>query len=396
MDALELFAGAGGLALGISNAGFNHLGVIEWDHDACESMRFNKRRRIKHVSEWPIHEADVTKVKFSEYGENIDLLAGGVPCQPWSQGGKHAGQNDQRNLFPHMIRAVRETKPKVVLIENVKGLLRESFSTYFEYITLSLSHPEIKQKPHETWQEHLAKLEQHHTSGRSRGLEYKVTHRLLNAADYGIPQRRERVFIVAFRSDLGLDWSFPDPTHSADSLFYSQWITGDYWKEQDISQARRPVPNERIIARARKFGLFEPTESAWNTVRSALHNLPDPNQQLDSRWKNHTLVPGARSYVGHTGSPLDEPAKTLKAGDHGVPGGENTLAHPDGKVRYFTIREAARLQTFPDTYSFPGSWTESMRQLGNAVPVKLAQILAIRIQKHLSMYHAQKGTRLIA
>lgn len=94
---------------------------------------------------------------------------------------------------------------------------------------------------------------------------------------------------------------------------------------------------------------------------------------------------GARIYKGHTGSPLDEPAKTLKAGDHGVPGGENMVAFPDGSVRYFTIRESARLQSFPDSYVFPGSWTESMRQLGNAVPVKLAHMLGQSIGKALSV-----------
>lgn len=91
---------------------------------------------------------------------------------------------------------------------------------------------------------------------------------------------------------------------------------------------------------------------------------------------NHVFNPGARSYPGHTGSPLDEPGKTLKAGDHGVPGGENMLLRPDGSVRYFTVREAARLQTFPDDYVFRGSWSETMRQLGNAVPVRLAQVIA--------------------
>jgi DNA (cytosine-5)-methyltransferase 1 len=94
--------------------------------------------------------------------------------------------------------------------------------------------------------------------------------------------------------------------------------------------------------------------------------------------------------VGHTGSPLDEPAKTLKAGVHGVPGGENMLARPDGSVRYFTIRESARLQTFPDSFIFPDSWTESMRQIGNAVPVLLAEQIAMRMKSTLSQRAAAK------
>jgi hypothetical protein len=105
------------------------------------------------------------------------------------------------------------------------------------------------------------------------------------------------------------------------------------------------------------------------STRDAIGDLPKPQEQ-NNKIYNHKFQPGARSYPGHTGSMLDEPAKTLKAGVHGVPGGENMLMREDGSVRYFTARECARLQTFPDNYLFHGSWTETMRQLGNAVPVK--------------------------
>ena len=124
----------------------------------------------------------------------------------------------------------------------------------------------------------------------------------------------------------------------------------------------------------------------WLTVRDAIGDLPDPELQpeLAAACLNHRFQGGARSYVGHTGSPLDEPAKTLKAGVHGVPGGENMLRRADGSVRYFSVRESARLQTFPDKYRFHGSWTESMRQLGNAVPVKLAQAVGENVARHLT------------
>ncbi|MDE3062390.1 MAG: DNA cytosine methyltransferase, partial [Acidobacteriota bacterium] len=98
MRSLELFAGAGGLALGSSRAGFEHLAVVEWDHDACSSMNENRRRGLKYVRNWPVQEADVRTIRYSDFGTNIDLLAGGVPCQPWSLGGRHMGQNDHRNL----------------------------------------------------------------------------------------------------------------------------------------------------------------------------------------------------------------------------------------------------------------------------------------------------------
>ena len=134
----------------------------------------------------------------------------------------------------------------------------------------------------------------------------------------------------------------------------------------------------------RALGLKEkPIEKPWQTVRDAINGLPDPQSSVGKPISNHRYQPGARSYPGHTGSPLDLPAKTLKAGVHGVPGGENMLLKPDGSVRYFTVRESARLQTFPDKYELHGSWTEAMRQLGNAVPVELARVIAKDVATHL-------------
>ena len=139
--------------------------------------------------------------------------------------------------------------------------------------------------------------------------------------------------------------------------------------------------------RARALRLYgRPETNAWRTVRDAIGDLPDPEHRATEarRVHNHRFQPGARSYPGHTGSPLDLPAKTLKAGVHGVPGGENMLLWPDGSVRYFTVRESARLQTFPDSYRLHGSWTESMRQLGNAVPVELARVIGDGVASRLA------------
>lgn len=110
--------------------------------------------------------------------------------------------------------------------------------------------------------------------------------------------------------------------------------------------------------------------------------MPDP-RRTSGKFLNHNFQPGARPYPGHTGSPWDLPAKTLKAGAHGVPGGENMLVMTNGKTRYFSVRESARLQTFPDGYAFHGSWTETMRQLGNAVPMLLAQQVASSVAEQL-------------
>jgi DNA (cytosine-5)-methyltransferase 1 len=384
MTSVELFAGVGGLALGVSNAGFQHKAVVEWDADACATIRENQRRNIKPLSDWPLHEGDVRAFDFGSVGEGIDLLAAGVPCQPWSLGGKHRGYHDERNLFPDTIAAIRTLKPKAILIENVKGLLRQSFAKYFEYIKLMVRHPEVRRKPNESWMEHLSRLERHHTSGE-KGLEYKVISQLLNAANYGVPQRRERVFIVAFRSDLGIEWSFPAPTHSADALLADQWVTGEYWDRHEVSKRNRPQPPINLRPRLERVSSLLPLDMPWKTVRDAISDLPNPERKSETAVMNHLFQPGARPYPGHTGSPLDEPAKTLKAGDHGVPGGENMLRLPDGRVRYFTVRESARIQTFPDSFVFRGSWTETMRQLGNAVPVQLAGVVASDIRRHLNV-----------
>jgi DNA (cytosine-5)-methyltransferase 1 len=114
-----------------------------------------------------------------------------------------------------------------------------------------------------------------------------------------------------------------------------------------------------------------------------LDGLPDPKSLAAGAWINHRFQDGARSYPGHTGSPIDAPAKALKAGVHGVPGGENMLRMGDGSIRYFTVREAARLQAFPDDWRFLGSWSEAMRQLGNAVPTTLGEIVATSVRRHL-------------
>jgi DNA (cytosine-5)-methyltransferase 1 len=185
---------------------------------------------------------------------------------------------------------------------------------------------------------------------------------------------------------LNKEWSFPLKTHSLDALLYDQWITGSYWDEHEVSKRQRPAIRNSLVARVARLRtdsfLVPPSGKRYRTVRDALLHLPDP-QDPSVTVANHEYRPGARSYSGHTGSVLDEPSKVLKAGDHGVPGGENTLVMPNGKVRYFTVRESARIQAFPDEYIFSGSWTEAMRQIGNAVPVTLASAVGRSIRKQV-------------
>ena len=383
MRAIELFAGAGGLGIGVSRAGFTAAAVIERDRYCCDTIRENQDRGLALLARWPLVEGDIRDFDFGSVDGKIDLVSGGPPCQPFSLGGKHRGHLDDRDMFPQAIRAVRELRPRAFLFENVRGLTRRAFANYFEYIRLQFTYPELSRHGSENWIDHLARLERHHTYGSANDPRYRVVTRVLNAADFGVPQRRERVFFVGFRADLGIEWCFPEPTHSQDALLWSQWRSGDYWDYHRLPRRCR-APDARIEAAANRLE-EKPAPLPWRTVRDVLSDLPDPEKESNthSHHRNHYFQPGARSYPGHTGSPLDEPAKTLKAGDHGVPGGENMLRRPDGTVRYFSVRESARLQTFPDEFLFHGSWTETMRQLGNAVPVTLAEAVAASIRSHL-------------
>lgn len=385
MRSVELFAGAGGLAIGMANAGFQHAAVVEWDHDACETFRENQRHHAHAVEGWPVHEVDARSFNFSSLGRDIEVVSGGPPCQPFSMGGKHQGQRDDRNMFPEAVRAVRELMPKAFIFENVKGLTRKSFASYFSYIHLQLQYPELARRKGENWMQHRTRLEQHHSSNKGAAT-YNVLFNVLNAADYGVPQKRQRVFLVGFRSDIGARWSFPEPTHSEDALLISKWIDGAYWDEHGISRRLRPEIPPRYAKRVERLRSTPRllTLDRWRTTRDALSNLPDPESDREHEIPNHVFTPGARTYVGHTGSALDEPSKTLKAGYHGVPGGENMFVKDDGTVRYFTVRESARLQTFPDEYEFRGSWSQTMRQLGNAVPVRLAEVVARSVAASLS------------
>jgi len=376
---VELFAGAGGLALGLARAGFRHEAVVERDAHAYATLLRNCALESSELVDWPVHRADVREFDYAHIRPGIDLLAAGVPCQPFSIGGKHLGPADPRNMFPELVRAILALRPKAILLENVRGLARPSFARYFSYIQMIVCYPEIARRAREGWRDHLSRLERHHTAGRHGGLFYRMVFRVLNAADYGVPQRRERLIMVAIRGDLGVEWSFPRATHSEGALLHEQFVTGEYWDRHRVPRRQRPAAGAYRLNIASGTGdLFGGKAEPWRTVRDAISDLPKPEKGRSPAGlgQSHFQVPGARPYVGHTGSDLDRPAKTLKAGDHGVPGGENTLSLGSGAVRYFTVRESARLQTFPDWFQFPGSWTESMRQIGNAVPVRLAEVLA--------------------
>jgi DNA (cytosine-5)-methyltransferase 1 len=213
MKSIELFAGAGGLALATANAGFHHKAVLEWNPNACATLRQNQEVGLSQLRGARIVEGDISEVDFAEFAGSVDLVSGGPPCQPFSIGGKHEGMDDNRNLFPHAIRAVREIAPKAFLFENVKGLLRDSFTNHYQYIVHQLTYPEMTRKGDEEWTDHLARLEKAVTKGCTNSVKYNVIFQLMNAANFGVPQHRHRVLIVGIRSDLKLQYSFPQQTH---------------------------------------------------------------------------------------------------------------------------------------------------------------------------------------
>jgi len=378
MRSIELFSGAGGLALGLESAGFESVALIEKNRDACMTLRENRPG-------WNVVEDDIERVAFEEFG-SVDLVAGGPPCQPFSMGGKARGAKDKRDMFPFAVEAVRKLGPRAFLFENVRGLMRPAFKNYVEYIRLQLSYPNFPISSNVAWDVNLARLQKHNTSAKEKGeLSYRVAIHVADAADYGVPQRRHRVFFVGFRSDLDAGWNFPLPTHGRDELIHAQYVSGDYWTGHGLAPVRDPDPKLRNQIEKLSGSLPIRDKERWKTVRDAIRDLDEPGKcRGGSRFSDHFLQPGARSYPGHTGSPLDLPSKALKAGDHGVPGGENMLRYEDGSVRYFSVRESARIQTFPDSWNFSGSWTESMRQLGNAVPVRLAEVVAKSVAARIS------------
>ena len=379
---LELFAGAGGLALGCQLAGFSAVATLELDTTACNTLRRNRDRGHKLTADWNVQECDVRDFDWAQHEGAVDLVAGGPPCQPFSTGGLGRAASDERNMFPVTADIVTRLRPKAFIIENVRGLTRKAFAEYYEYIQRRLALPEVAAKLDEGWPDHLARLRRVAEQDAHHDFVYDVVATLVNAADYGVPQQRHRVFIIGFRGDLEVEWRFPAVTHSKESLLHAQWVTGNYWEEHEVAIGQRPA---RPTSRARDLIGPGTSQRRWQTVRDALVGLPSPSRRNSTDIPNHVYQSGARSYQGHTGSPWDSPSKALKAGYHGVPGGENMLRHTNGTVRYFTVRESARIQTFPDDYEFHGSWGEAMRQLGNAVPVQLAEIVAASVYSALAV-----------
>jgi len=303
---VELFAGAGGLALGLEKAGLKAKALIEIDKDAVATLRHNR-------PQWNVIHADVSKVSFE--GMSADVVTGGFPCQAFSYAGKGLGFEDTRGtLFYEFARCVKELQPKLFVAENVRGLI---------------SHQKGK-----TLQTVLSVLE---------SLGYSVQYRLLNAVNYDVPQKRERVIIVG--TSPGIRFQYPASSPKILTL-------RDALKDVPLSEGMKYSPK-----RAKVMELVPPG-GCWR-------DLPEDIQK-SYMMKSYYLT-GGRTGMARRIS-WDEPSLTLTTS----PSQKQTeRCHPD-ETRPFTVREYARIQTFPDDWEFIGGVGSKYKQIGNAVPVNFA------------------------
>lgn len=319
-NSIELFAGAGGLALGLEYAGFSHIMLNEIDPDACATLRKNR-------PEWNIQEGDVRTIDFSKYRGQVDLLSGGFPCQAFSFAGKQGGFQDARGtLFFEIARAIKEIQPKVFFCENVKGLMSHDNGR-----TISVIENVIAE------------------------LGYTlVTPRVLKAVKYKVPQKRERLILIGIRNDIAkyVSFKWPSPYHRVLTLqdaFYKGLL---YEKDVPTSEGQKYPKKKAEVLKLVPMGGY------WK-------DLPE---EIQKQYMGKSFYLGG----GKTGMArrlsLKEPSLTLTC----APAQKQTeRCHPI-YTRPLTIREYARIQTFPDEWVFAGSLSSQYKQIGNAVPVNLS------------------------
>lgn len=327
---IELFAGAGGLALGVEKAGFNTIGLIEIDKNACNTLKLNRPNwNIINENIATISSKDLETLFSIKKGE-LELLSGGAPCQAFSYAGKRLGLEDTRGtLFYHYALFLKKLQPKMFLFENVKGLVS-----------------------HDNGKTHKTIIEVFKEEG------YTIQEKVLNAWDYGVAQKRERLIIVGIRNDLvnKINFSFPI-AHNYKPVLRD--ILLDCPKSEGISYSEY------------KKNIFEivPSGGYWKDIPENI-----AKEYMKSCWD----MEGGRTGILRRLS-LDEPSLTVLTS----PSQKQTdRCHPI-EARPFTIRENARCQSFPDEWEFSGSITEQYKQVGNAVPVNLAYEVALQIKEAL-------------
>ncbi len=317
---VELFAGAGGLALGMEKAGFKHVLLNEIDHQAAQTLRLNR-------PDWNVLEKDIRQVDFSPLKGEVDFLSGGFPCQAFSYAGKGKGLEDTRGtLFFELARAVKEIQPKVFMCENVKGLLSHDGGKTIEIIKQAIDE-----------------------------LGYTlITPRILKAIMYQVPQKRERLIMVAVRNDIApkVHFSYPAP-YSRIMTLHDAFYQGVLYETDVPSSEGQTYPDKK-----RKVLDLVPQGGDWR-------NLPFNVQK--EYLGGSFLLEGGKTGMARRLS-LDEPSLTLTC----APAQKQTERCHPLETRPLTIREYARIQTFPDDWRFSGSMSDQYKQIGNAVPVNLA------------------------
>lgn len=345
---VELFAGAGGLALGMHLAGFRHVLLNEVDSMACKTLRRNH-------PEWNVLEGDIHQIDFTPLRGKVDFLSGGFPCQAFSYAGKKGGLNDTRGtLFFELARAVKEIQPKVFMGENVKGLL-----SHDEGRTLDIIRNAIKE------------------------LGYTLVEpRVLKAIMYQVPQKRERLIIIAIRNDIykrGIRFKWPDPYHRVMTL-RDAFFSGALF-ENDVPQSEGqlyPPKKARVMA-------MIPEGGDWRDL---------PTKEQKEYMGGSFYLGGGKTGMARRLS-MDEPSLTLTC----APAQKQTeRCHPT-ETRPLTVREYARIQTFPDDWAFEGNLTDQYKQIGNAVPVNLAFAIGrslIRLFNDIDAQNPEKSQYLEA
>lgn len=328
---IELFAGGGGLALGFERAGFHHLLLNEINHDACETLRANRPH-------WNVVEGDVSRIDFSRYHGKVDLVSGGFPCQAFSYAGHRAGFEDARGtLFFQFARVIKETQPKMFLGENVRGLLTHDGGKTLDTIKNVIAD-----------------------------LGYTLIEpRILKALFYQVPQKRERLILVGIRNDLAPRVTFAWPPKAPrvytlrDALCEGELFDADV----PLSQGQRyPKRKAEILAQV-------PPGGYWR-------DLPDALQREYMKGSYH--LPGGKTGMARRLS-WDAPSLTLTC----APAQNQTERCHPSESRPLTVREYARIQTFPDTWTFCGALASQYKQIGNAVPVNLARAIGISLLRTL-------------
>lgn len=304
---LEVCAGGGGQAIGLEQAGFEPLALVEIDAAACATLRSNR-------PSWNVIEGDIRSFDATSFA-GVDLFAGGVPCPPFSVAGKQLGANDERDLFPEALRIVEECRPRAVMLENVRGFLSAVFDDY-----------------------------RHKLKARFKELGYVADWRLLNASDFGVPQLRPRVVVVAMQQDVFEHFSWPDP-----------------------NPHNPPTVGETL------FDLI--SENGWKGAKK-WRVLADEIAP--------TIVGGSKKHGGPDLGPTRARKAWAELSVNGLSIADAAPARDFVGMPRLTVQMVARIQGFPESWRFAGKKTPAYRQVGNAFPPPVARAVADKVKQALA------------